>query len=156
MTISAARTDDLDAIVALEQTGFADHEQWSSQAWAAELTGDRWVITDLDAADRVVGVASFSAVADLADLHRVIVHPQLQGRGIGASLVRAGLEWAEAAGAGRMLLEVRPDNAAAVALYLRLGFEQVTTRRDYYGQGVDAMVMLRPLGRKDDGTVECA
>ena len=48
-------------------------------------------------------------------------------------------------GAGRALLEVRFDNAAAIALYRTFGFETMTVRRDYYGPGVDAWVMGRPL-----------
>ena len=55
-----------------------------------------------------------------------------------------------------MLLEVRPDNESAVALYRRLGFEPVTTRRDYYGPGHHALVMLRALRDGDAWAVECA
>ncbi len=55
-----------------------------------------------------------------------------------------------------MLLEVRPDNASAIALYRRLGFSPVTTRRDYYGPGQDALVMLRTLATNDAWAVECA
>jgi ribosomal-protein-alanine N-acetyltransferase len=66
------------------------------------------------------------------------------------------VESASAVGARRMLLEVRPDNEPAVALYRRLGFAAVTTRRDYYGPGAHALVMLRPLRDADAWAVECA
>ncbi len=157
MIISHARADDLAGIVELEKVGFEADEQWSETAWADELAGhDRYVLARSDVDGTIIGVATFSCVADMADLNRVIVHPGFRGRGIGASLVRAGVEWASAVGAHRMLLEVRPDNEPAVALYRGLGFETVTTRRDYYGPGHHALVMLRSLRVSDAWAVSCA
>ena len=51
------------------------------------------------------------------------------------------------AGATSLLLEVRADNAPAIALYERHGFDRIAVRRRYYQPGdVDAWVMrLRPL-----------
>lgn len=46
-------------------------------------------------------------------------------------------------------LEVRAGNAAAVALYRRLGFEEVGRRRRYYADGSDALLMTRPPGPLD-------
>ncbi len=157
MIITHARTDDLADIVALEQSGFAHAEQWSAAAWAEELTSpDRHVVARLDRDARIIGVATFSCVEDMADLHRVIVRPDARGLGIGASLVRAGLDWASALGARRMLLEVSPENGSAVALYRRLEFTAVSTRRDYYGPGRDALVMMRTLVADDAWSVVCA
>jgi [ribosomal protein S18]-alanine N-acetyltransferase len=146
MIITNASVADLDGILALEQDGFAREEQWSPTLWVEELVDpERHVLTHTDADGQILGVATFSCAADMADLNRVVVHPHARGRGVGASLVRAGLEWARALGATRMLLEVRTDNEPAVALYGRLGFDQINLRRDYYGPGRDALVMLRPL-----------
>jgi [ribosomal protein S18]-alanine N-acetyltransferase len=151
MIITHASVADLDGILALEQDGFAPAEQWSQALWADELAApDHLVLTNADPDGQLVGVANFAVVDDMADLQRVVVHSRARGRGIGASLVRAGLEWAEALGANRMLLEVRTDNLSAVSLYRRLGFDQISCRRDYYGPGLDASVMLRPLGEDDD------
>ncbi len=157
MIITSARPDDLAEILQLERAGFPAREQWSERAWAEELESpERYVLERLDREARIIGVATFSCVADIADLLRVIVRPDCRSQGIGASLVRAGLEWAGAVGARRMLLEVRPDNASAIALYRSLGFSPVTTRRGYYGPGQDALVMLRTLATNDAWAVECA
>lgn len=157
MIITHARSTDLADILELEQGGFDTAEQWSEAAWAEELDSpDRHVLARLDRDARIIGVATFSCVEDMADLHRVIVRSDARGQGIGASLIRAGIDWAGAVGARRMLLEVRPDNDSAVALYRRLGFAPVTTRRDYYGPGRDALVMLRALADRDAWSVECA
>jgi ribosomal-protein-alanine N-acetyltransferase len=157
MIITHARHNDLADILELERAGFEPSEQWSEQAWAEELAApDRYVLARLDRDARVMGVATFSCVAEIGDLHRVIVRADARGQGVGASLLRAGLDWAAAVGAHRMLLEVRPDNEAAVALYRSLGFEPVSSRRDYYGPGRDALVMLRSLADDDEWAVACA
>lgn len=157
MIIAHARETDLADILGLEQAGFETAEQWSQASWADELASpQRHVITRLDLEARVIGVATFSCVEDLADLHRIVVRPDARGRGVGASLLRAGLDWAAAVGGRRMLLEVRSDNGSALALYRRLGFEPISTRRDYYGPGKDAVVMQRPLATDDEWKVASA
>ncbi len=146
MIISSARADDLDQILVLEEAGFDRPLRWSREAWQAELDNpERLVLVRHDARGLVVGVATFSLAADMADLLRVIVAPDSRGRGIGGSLIRAGMDWAKAVGARRMLLEVRPDNASAVRTYEKLGFATLDRRRDYYGTGVDALVMAVKL-----------
>ena len=50
-----------------------------------------------------------------------------------------------AAGAAATL-EVRADNGGALALYARLGFDEVGRRRRYYPDGGDAVLMTRPPG----------
>ena len=43
-------------------------------------------------------------------------------------------------------LHVSPDNAAAVQLYRQAGFvPEADPRRDYYGRGRPALVMILPL-----------
>ncbi len=146
MIIAQGKLADLTAIMELEAAGFEVGEQWSVQSWTQELeTRGHCVLTRLDPDARVVGAAAFNQVAGTADLLRVVVHPEARGQGIGGSLLRAGMEWAAALGAQQMLLEVRPDNEAALRLYQRHGFAPVTTRRDYYGPDRHALVMLAEL-----------
>jgi ribosomal-protein-alanine N-acetyltransferase len=42
-----------------------------------------------------------------------------------------------------MLLEVRSDNDDARRLYERMGFQTIATRRRYYSDGSDALIMRR-------------
>jgi len=69
-----------------------------------------------------------------------------RGRGVGAALLRATLEAAAARGITRVELVVRADNAAAIALYERHGFELEGRLRDYLivdGASHDALAMAR-------------
>jgi RimJ/RimL family protein N-acetyltransferase len=54
-----------------------------------------------------------------------------RGRGVGSALLRATLAAATAKGLRRIELVVRADNAVAIALYERFGFELEGRLRDY-------------------------
>ena len=84
-----------------------------------------------DATGRVVGsltLAVFRIPTGLrAWIEDVVVDGAARGSGIGAALVTAALERAEAAGARTVDLTSRPDREAANRLYVRLGFEARST-----------------------------
>lgn len=147
MIVTAATHADLPAIVALEQA--FTRAGWSEQSWADELAADgRCTLVEKDAAGTVRGVATFSAVADVADVNRVVVAPEARRAGIGRRLVLAGLEWAQAVGAQQVMLEVEAGNVPAIGLYEQVGFVPLARRANYYGAGADALVMALPLGRE--------
>jgi [ribosomal protein S18]-alanine N-acetyltransferase len=94
-------------------------------------------------------VMAWVAAGD-SELLTIAVAPQARRAGLGEALVNAACAAALVRGAGSMHLEVAVDNAAARALYKKLGFEVAGSRRDYYerpGGAVDAVVMRRSLPR---------
>jgi ribosomal protein S18 acetylase RimI-like enzyme len=62
--------------------------------------------------------------ADDCWLEDLYVRADVQGRGLGRELVEAALERARDRGCRRVELDVDEDNAAARALYRRLGFDE--------------------------------
>ncbi|MBO0692113.1 MAG: GNAT family N-acetyltransferase [Acidimicrobiaceae bacterium] len=72
-----------------------------------------------------------------------------RGRGIGTALLDAGIEWARAAGAHKVALEVWPHNEPALRLYRRAGFVEEGRKRRHYrranGELWDAILMGLPL-----------
>jgi [ribosomal protein S18]-alanine N-acetyltransferase len=55
-----------------------------------------------------------------------------RGRGLGRELPDTAIEAAREAGYRKLELEVFPENARAIALYLRAGFEIEGLKRDHY------------------------
>ncbi len=160
--IDRANAADLIRVVLLEQEGFPPVERWSGESWGQELGhADHLVLVHRPDADSpaagsrpsavwgtdsdIDAVAAFSATDDFGDLLRVIVTPAARRRGIATALVAQGIDWIAAQGATRVFLEVSQRNQAAIKLYQKLGFEQFSERRDYYGPGLDAWVMLRSI-----------
>ena len=81
-------------------------------------------------------------VGSCADLHRLVVAPRTAA-GVGTQLVEAGLEAVRQLGARSVMLEVDYTNEPAIALYQRLGFEQLAARENYYGPGRHALILKR-------------
>lgn len=147
--ISTADDRHVLAIVALD--GFAPRA-WSETAWRAHMrSGDVLTVVSVEAGSGdVSGFAAFRTAGDVTDLLRVAVSPRHRRRHIGRALIDVGIDWALRMESSRMMLEVEPNNHAAVRLYRGLGFGDVTTRRDYYGVGSDALVMELLLATIDE------
>ena len=153
-TPRGAHWSDIPALAALERDLFA-HDAWSEPTWWAELAGrprrDYVVLAD---ADGVLGYAGLDHGGEVADVMTVAVAPGAQGRGLGQLLLAELERRAQARGAGHVILEVRADNAGALALYERSGFAVLSTRRRYYQPGdVDAIVMRKSLQERGAGNV---
>ena len=71
--------------------------------------------------DRPAGVAFVACHGDEAMLHALEVNPTLRRQGVGQTLLHAAANWASEQGAQRLSLVVTRQNAAACALYARLG-----------------------------------
>lgn len=139
-------------VVALERRLFPD-DAWSAEQFWQELAQDtrRYVVARDDRDDRVVGFAGAFVLPPDADVQTIAVDPGLQRRGLGERLLRALVDQAREAGSRQLLLEVRADNAAALALYARLGFERISRRSRYYPDGGDALIMRLGLAAEEDG-----
>ncbi len=92
------------------------------------------------------GHAIASVVADIAELQRIAVDPAHRRTGLASELLDAVVAAAREGGADRLLLEVREDNAGAIAFYAARDFVEVDRRRRYYRDGATAVVMRRGLG----------
>ena len=62
---------------------------------------------------------------DLAGILQLGVAAERRGRGIGTAVLYAALRWAKLKGARQAWVQVEADNAAAIALYRRAGFQDV-------------------------------
>jgi ribosomal-protein-alanine N-acetyltransferase len=95
------------------------------------------------------GMVLCRALAGEAEVLTLAVPPWARRQGIGRALMTAAMDRATAAGATVMFLEVDVANAAAVALYERLGFRRAGLRKAYYDRGAggraDALVMRLDL-----------
>lgn len=70
-----------------------------------------------------------------AEVRRIAVAAQAQGRGAGRALTSALIEAARAAGIEMLTLDARGDNGAALRLYRSLGFREYGRLRDFVAVG---------------------
>lgn len=152
---------DVPEVVALEAELFAADSPWTAAMFLGELRSGwpYWVArAELEPGSQVtgravttarseqqgalLGYAGLAVGPDDADVQTIGIAERARGRGLGRALLRTLLA---AAGDRAIHLEVRTDNAVAIALYVSEGFEQVGLRRRYYRpSGADAFTMIRP------------
>lgn len=128
---------DVQAVTEIEAACFGA-SAWSEGLVSEEIGSDRHVVLVTD--DRTA-YGAISIAGDVGDLDRIAVLPAARGRGLARDLLADLVDRARDLGAGRMLLEVAADNAAAIGLYEAQGFDTISTRAGYYARGVDALVM---------------
>lgn len=95
---------------------------------------------------RIHGFAVMQFGDELAHLALLCVQAAEQRRGVGRRLIEWLTESAEIAGIASIQLELRADNAGALAFYRRLGFTETQQVAGYYSDSVAALRMVRRLG----------
>lgn len=138
---------DIPRLAELERELFAD-DAWSEASWWAELAGRprrEYVIAE-GAAGEILGYGGVDHGGEVADVMTIAVAPVGRRRGLGSTLLDALLGMARSRREPHVILEVRADNAPAIALYEKAGFVTISVRRRYYQPGdVDAHVMRLTL-----------
>src|SRR6185437_2551381 len=152
MKIRPAHAKDVDAVVALERA--TEHApRWQRRAYSEILVSKgpavlRCLIVGEwgdEAGAAACGLAGFAVGAvqnGASELESVALAAGAKRNGIGRMLCEALIAWSRRQGASEMTLEVRASNAAAIALYTRLGFNEAARRPRYYRDPEeDAVVM---------------
>jgi len=93
----------------------------------------------------LLGYVCWWIVGDEVHILNLAVHPDARRGGTGRALVQRVLDDAATHRAASVSLEVGHRNEAASALYRSMGFTEIGLRRNYYGQGEDAVIMERRL-----------
>lgn len=94
-------------------------------------------------------------VADELQLLQLAVHPEYQRQGFAREHLQRLLQHAQQRGAAVGLLEVRADNVGAIALYTQAGFAIVHTRKQYYADGCDGLLMNVNVSELPLQSVDC-
>ncbi|MDI9334588.1 MAG: GNAT family N-acetyltransferase [Cytophagales bacterium] len=82
---------------------------------------------------------------DDAEILHIETHAEHRRQGLAQGLIAEAIAWARRNQRQAIWLEVRASNAAAIALYGKTGFVQISTRQCYYSDGENALVMKYTL-----------
>ncbi len=150
ITIRPFAAEDSNSVNALALAAFAQYEgvysDWEALTRGvgamAELAGPGEIIVAEEQSGIVGAVAYFapgtSPRADFFEsewpiIRMLVVDPEARGRGLGRRLTEECVERARRDGAARIALHTSPAMAAALALYLKLGFELERVLPDRFG-----------------------
>lgn len=131
-------------LAALHETSFP--APWSVQEFEVLLNQPGVAAWIVSADDEPAGFILVRAVADEAEIITLAVVPERRRQGLAAHLVHAAADALMSGKTARFFLEVAADNAAALAVYARVGFTVCGRRAGYYKDGtVDAVLMRQSL-----------
>ena len=82
---------------------------------------------------------------DDAEILNIETSPSHRRQGLAQSLLQEAFDWARQNQRQSIWLEVRAGHEAAVNLYRKMGFVKINTRKRYYSDGEDALVMKYTL-----------
>ncbi|WP_408611005.1 ribosomal protein S18-alanine N-acetyltransferase [Limnohabitans radicicola] len=131
-TLRTMTPEDLDAVMAIEQTAYS--HPWSRGNFRDSLNPlfdahCLWLDGEL--------LGYFLAMHGVEEMHllNITVAPSRQGQGWGHMMLDALSLISRSQGAQWLWLEVRQSNVRALQVYERYGFRQISIRKDYYPAG---------------------
>ena len=146
ITYRQANAFDLAVFASLDKELFP-YSPWSASQYKEEFSSPtRHFFVAIDAEQNIIGYAGVFAPGEAeADVLTVGVIPTHRGKGIAKALTAMITGWAIERGSIAMMLEVKVDNSNAIGLYESLGYSKLNVRKDYFGAGLDALVMRLDL-----------
>lgn len=140
---------DIPVIASMEKVIFKD-DPWSIGQFKEEVANNgitRHYLVACDSKHQIVGWAGAMCAAEGSDTDvlTIAVDPDYRLRGIARHMLTSLIDWAYTKNSPTIFLEVEKNNQPAQALYISEGFEIISLRPDYYGVGLDALVMSKVL-----------
>lgn len=139
--------EDLGEVQAIEDSVYP--HPWTRGNFLDSLYSGYETWTLRDASGKLIGYFLLMPALDEAHLLNITVHGDLHGQGIGRGLLDKVVQVSRSKNMRSVLLEVRPSNARALAVYVHYGFVRIGLRKAYYpaadGRREDAIVMRLPL-----------
>lgn len=152
VTNTSERQQALQAVANIE-TLVQPEDPWTEQTLAEMLAQDSTHIMIVykpeGKADnnKVIGYCLYQVIFEQAEILRIGTHPDYQRQGIASQLFATLNNELINNKVESLLLEVRADNAPALALYERQGFVVIHKRKSYYQlphrPAIDALIMQR-------------
>ena len=90
----------------------------------------------------ISGYAVFYDTFDSIDLFEIAISKEKQGKGYGNTLLSYTADIFCKNGR-KIFLEVNENNEKAIRLYKKNGFEEISVRKNYYGNNQNAVIMMK-------------
>ncbi len=141
MWITFATKEDIPYIVNMEK------ECFNERAWTKDMImhdfENRTMFIVCKEEDEYLGYMCILDIDEECEILRIGVRKKFRKRGYGQSMIEFLLEYCLDNKKNKVFLEVSSLNRVAIDLYKRLGFEQISTRKNYYAQGEDAKIFIK-------------
>ena len=150
MSVLPASPADLDAIFALECAVFTQ-DRLSRRALRRFLAAPHRPLLVAKFGAEIAGyvLLALRSGGKTCRIYSIAVSPGMARRGVGRELLNACERYARAHGRIAVRLEVRYDNAPAIALYRKLGYVEFGRYPSYYADGAEALRFEKRLAPRE-------
>lgn len=137
---------DLACLTQAEQLCFPD-DPWKEDNYRYELNSNPYAnLYMVEENGQICGYVDLWITFETAQIANIGVVPEHRRKQIGEKLLKHAISEAQLQGCETITLEVRVSNEPAICLYEKFGFINAGRRRNYYENGEDAWLMVKPLG----------
>ena len=143
MIIRKANLDDVEAIVSLDQEVLQTN--WHEKLYAESIVLKDTQSLVLDHEGRLIGFLIYRNIGGDFEIIQLALNKAYQRQGLASMMIDFMIQDAQSSHIEFIYLEVEMDNLPALNLYKKYGFEAIHQRKNYYGQGQDAIVMRKEM-----------
>lgn len=143
MIIRKANLDDVEAIVSLDQEVLQTN--WHEKLYAESIVLKDTQSLVLDHEGRLIGFLIYRNIGGDFEIIQLALNKEYQRQGLASMMIDYMIQDAQSSTIEFIYLEVEMDNLPALNLYKKYGFEAIHQRKNYYGQGQDAIVMRKEM-----------
>lgn len=143
--IEEVKEEDLEQIYKIEQENF--NPCWSKDYILFNIklpkNFNNFFVAKID--NNIVGYIVYWFSDQTAHIHNISVKKEFQNLGIGSQMMHFMIETLKTANFKSIVLEVRISNTAAISLYKKFGFKEVSIKKKFYPDGEDAIFMIKEI-----------
>ena len=143
MIIRKANLDDVEAIVSLDQEVLQTN--WHEKLYAESIVLKDTQSLVLDHEGRLIGFLIYRNIGGDLEIIQLALNKEYQRQGLASMMIDYMIQDAQSSTIDFIYLEVEMDNLPAFNLYKKYGFEAIHQRKNYYGQGQNAIVMRKEM-----------
>lgn len=119
-----------------------DYDKYSLNQITEELNNNSRIYFGYFKNNVLVGFVGASVTLDTSDIMKIGVNPNFRNQGIASKLFDSLKKELIKQNVKKIMLEVREKNSNAISFYAKLGFKQIATRKNYYGNDNAIILML--------------
>lgn len=132
---------DVESLTRLDEEIF--EQPWEEASFYFSLENEFTYGIGIEKDGELVGYMIFSCILGDANLDNIAIKKEHRKLGFASVLIEKLIKISEENEWNQIMLEVRNSNREAISLYEKFGFRYISTRKNYYGDGIDADIMIR-------------
>lgn len=135
----------LDSLVELSKNLFNQSSKYNLNDFKDAIDHDNYVIYGLLDDEKLIGYIYYLKSLDEGEIYQLGIKKEYQNNKLGELLLSKSLLELKKEGIKNIFLEVRDNNNQAINLYKKVGFKQISIRKKYYDNNIDALIYKKEI-----------